>query len=347
MKNLFKNLSKLFVLLLVIPVIAVSLSACKPKDDKKPDDGKNNPPVEEVDDNPNSPIKSGIYTFKNGLSLANMWYDNKDGNELFIANYLKTRDRNGIRDAVEKMGFLDFCASTTRTDDNLEKVIEFDANNNVTTYAIQTNGFYSKLSSFNYVYNPITGLFNTSEQTAPAIVHNEKDHSLKLYFEFKYYKEEDEKECRFHKIYAEATLEYSCDTFISMTKAEKTQKYAVKANSAQIVKGETSTLPVEELNSKLATIFNLKDSTEPVKDVEKIISEYEISVFNDFTMSTIYKSSENSLTFSYNAISGQSLAVNGIHFVISTKAINESPAELTVFVALDGDSIFQFVVEKI
>lgn len=347
MKNLMKNLSKLFLILLVIPIVAISLSACKTKNDD-PNKG-NNEPIEEVDDNPNSPIKSGIYTFKNALSLSNLWYNDKEGNEDFIASYLGTRGYNGIRTALEKKGFLDFCTEVTRTNDNLDKVIEFDANNNVTTYAVGTNGFYTKLDSFTYVYKQETGLYSISSANAnaPAITYSEETNNLKLYFEFKYYPEEDKNTCKFHKVYAEATLVYSCDSFESMTKEGRTANYAVKSNSAQIIKGETGTLSVEELNNKLANLFNLTETKNAVKDVESKLSEYKIATFLNFKMATIYKMNENSLTFSYNAISDQSLTVNGVRYTISTKSFAENPTELTVYIALDGDSIFQFVVEKV
>lgn len=347
MKKIMKNLSKLFVLLLAIPIISISLSACKPSEPENPEQPAPETPIEEVDDNPNSPIRSGIYKFTSGLSLANMWYDDKDGNEAFLFNYLGARDRAGVRLAVEKMGFLDYCTELTTTAENLEKVIEFDANNVVTIYSVGLNGFYTKLSSFKYTYNELTELYNSAGADSPAIMYNEETGVLNLLFEFKYYKEEDTEKCKFHEIYIESELTYYCNSFESMTREFETTSYKLKENSAEIIKGENSTLSIDELNTRLAQIFNLTETSDAVKDVQTLFSTYTFTVNNEFTMSTIHKSSENELTFSFNAIDEQTFITNGIRFVISTKTLAELPSELTIYITLDEGSIFQFNAVKI
>ena len=252
MKTLSFNKILLTILLLILAV-PFALTACaKDNKDNKPNEPANQ--GEEVipeDDNPNSPIKSGIYYFeKDELSFEDMFFLDDGTNAI---NHLKTQDINGVRLTLqnneEKYHFNEFAKTRTKENGKL-KCYEFNTENVVTIYTI-SNGTYEKVDQFTYVYE--NSFFKGSDgDSVPFILYDDKDNTFALGFKFFYTNENGQRV--FPYIYVKANMVYAGKSLDLLTKDNKTLTY--KAETVKLLGAEENALDAEEYKDAIFSRIN-------------------------------------------------------------------------------------------
>ena len=343
MKNIVKKLSVILALMLILPVSLFGLSACskEPNDPVNPDV----PPAGEVvDENPNSPIKSGIYLYAKDATLANMFFLDDAS---MACEHFQTRDVNGVRGILsnpvneEKYGFQAFVDSITKQD-NIQKCVEFNTQNQVSTYLMK-DGFFTRIDKFSYTNNEF--LFTVSDPNAPFIQYNDITDTVSLIYKFFYTNEQGEKV--FPHVYVKVDMAYECDSLDMMTASKGMTEFEFKANSAKVVDLEGTELNSEDYKAQLIEKFNLEaETTTAMEDAVELISGYKVNVGSDL-LAVLIKENEDVFKFSFNSVSNNIMVVGGIAIAVQTSITNiESVSEIKLSIGLTETVKLEFSIVK-
>lgn len=338
MKNFIKNMSRMLVFLMIIPIMSLSLVACK-KNNENPDVPPSPPEQnlpQEVDDNPNSPIKSGIYRFEKELSLDDKFFLSEEK----VIEHFKTQDLNGVNRKILELGFIEFAQSITSIN-NLPKNVEFNSKNEVTTYKVD-NSVFSSLDKFTYSFNSESSTFKTEKSTNPAISYDFENNEVYLLYPFTY--ESNGKTVQ-SPLYIKTKLVYVCDSFETMTSNDTTKTFFYKVNSSKIVTSTSST-DLDKVNAKLAEIFKLKNTENILAEIETIMKNQKLTINNEFSLAVLHKTISGVLNFSFSSITNKvfNIGSNSISLIIDN--FDSDLSEFNAYLTINDKSVLQFTFTK-
>ena len=350
MKSFPIKICVVIALCLILPFSLLIFTGCSkenPNNNNNNNGGGSNPPKQEqvVDENPNSPIKSGIYSYvKEELTLADMFY--LDNGEKAIEHF-NTRDINGVRAILsdpeneEKYGFQKFVESITK-EDNIKKCVEFNTKNKVSTY-LMTDGLYTKVHEFSYVCGDL--LITVTDPTAPFILYHEDTKTVSLLYKFFY--EDENGEQVFPHVYVKAEMRYECESVDMMVSSDDMAEFRYKEDSMKVVDMEGNVLDVANYSAELIETFGLDtETTTPLQDVVALISSYDVNVSS--SLKAVLICEEEPYKFLFNSISNNVIIVRGIAFAVATTITDvKTLSEITVTVNLSTTVKVEFKLEKV
>ena len=341
MKTIASKIWIILALLVLIPISMFSLASCK-SPDKEPTTPDPVIPDEVVDENPNSPVKSGIYRFaKEKLSLSDILFLD-DGSKAAV--HFGTDDINGIRGVIdknkEKYNF-DAYAESITSQGNLKKCVEFNTKNEVSTYVVDS-GFYKRISKFSYTCDDF--LFLTDDKNAPVISYTESLDVLTLIYKFYY---EEDGEMIFPDIYIQVDLVYECESLDMMTEKEDMKEFKYKENSAKLVNAQGGSLDAANYNKALINTFKLDaDTQDAFADVTTLLSGYKVNVATNL-LAVIINDSEENFKFSFNSVSNGVIVIRNIAFSVNSSLADLANVEqITVSVVLENSVMLKFDLVK-
>lgn len=336
MKNFFKQISKTFIVAIMILVTTVTFVGCgknKSKTasinaseitdtnngDNKADnvsddkDSKNNPSEDE------QKIElSGIYKYTRELT-----FDDCDrSNEAEVIEYFKTRDFNGVYDAVKPLGFDNFISNHT---ESAESMFYFNGNN--ASIILATNGNYTLVPGSEFLAN----------ETFIKIEDN-NDGTYTLYIAF----------------ITNTDVTTPLVVKIPITKVANSENiltdniFKFVNGSAHIDYDLTNKPTTEATIASLANIFNLEVSENTLQEIENLLSEKVFGFNEDLTRASLLKLTEE------NTIGGSSFtmvnssnefSLNGITYKVTahsfTLAENVEVIELSINILDNTNLVFK------
>jgi len=337
MKKILKNLTRILAIFIIIPVISLTFISCsKDKNQPTPPETEQNQPVVEHDDNPNSPVKSGIYKYEKNLSIEDMFYVD----EKAVIDFFKTKDMNGVRKTLLNIGFVEFAQSITEIN-NLPKYLEFNSKNEVTTFK-NNNGIYTSLDKFIYEYNDTTSTFKSSGTSSPVISYDLTNNITTLLYRFTYV--DSNNNTIVTPLYVKANLVYVCQSFESMISEETTSKFTYKDNSLEVITSSTN-VDMVKVNEKLVELFELdKETTDIISAIESILSKYNTVYNDDFSIAAVYMETNGILTFSFSSISERIYNIDSVKVEVLNSNYNPNIAEVNAYITINDEAALKFTL---
>ena len=352
--KLLNRLSLFFAALIVLPLMVFTITVCvknsTPAEEntpsiEQPKDPNPQPEVEPENPTPETPstpakIVNGIYYFESTPTYSDICYT-KDAKEVF--KYFNTIDQNGINKQLNKLGFNEFLDNLTVVG-NQAKYIEFSSNNKVSSYIFENSQFILiNDNEFEYTYENSK---YTSSGINPQIETDSTGKVITLSYPFYYELEDGTTEIT--PISVKVTLKYKTKSYESIA-VNNAYNYFFVSNSNKFIYDFNKNINMDKVLSDVKTIFDLKDSTDVLKDVEKILSNYTYSINSNFTSLTLTDTSEG-FKFSTHYIDNLTFtAMNSLEFTISNKLVDleSSKHQLTVDIKINSNVSMQFLLETI
>lgn len=324
-----KKFTKIFSILLLAIVCSFSFIACKNNnnkqtstnlnannintqisiDDQSSENSSNTNDsnnLEDVIDEENTQSKidfiNGIYKFENyNLSFANIYYEN----EAELLSYFKTRDLNGVYDAVYRLGFEDFIKSITLKtidDKTFNNYIHFtkielnettDILKSLVVYEYKTNIFTYFTSAVNYHNNngEIIPMENNNTITAPnptQIIIND-DGTISLLYQFSYTNSELD-ELIATPLYVKTNIELY-NKFETTNFDENSISYNYLESSA-IIESNNGFIDINNAMSKLEEMFN---TLEMPYSITEFLSKSELYFSTDKSLYIMFTSVDKNI----------------------------------------------------
>lgn len=293
--------------------------------------------------NPSNPVDlSGIYKFDRELSFDDIYYKNE--NELI--NYFKTKDLNGVYNAVKPLGFDKFIKDMIKHNDNF---VAYYFNEGKAQPMESQNGTYTFLSSkyedvdFDFTTNE-DGTITTSVPTLSLELNNETN-ELVMVAQF-YYTDENDNEV-LTPLYVKATLSNVADS----TKLFGNGEYTYVAASATV---ETTSNMVVDINSKLDTLMTMLN-IEPVEGktarelIEGVFAGRKLHL-NDDASRIVFVDENGDFSITPVNTENQTFTWNNAHVKMASRKLNlETNKYIVVFeIEIDEESklAFEFTAEN-
>lgn len=313
MKKFFKQISKSFLIVLMILITTTTFVGCgknnKSKnasvstinisDTSQEDDNKTAENVSDNDEeNEQNITLSGIYQFAKKATFEDCERDNADE----VISFFRTRDFNGVYNAVKPLGFDEFISNFNSTV-NAERLFLFEDG--------KVKEIYKTANSYKFPLNQ--NAENISDFTSKIVLND--DSTYTIFVNFKYNNTKTPLVVKFQLQKIEDTENFESDYL-----------YTYEKNSARINFDINSSFNEIEIIDNIARFFNLdsnelhdfvQNPTNNILDyIENPLTDVIYGISENFTRFSSIKTDENFKEISFDKVSNNSFSLNGFKYNI-------------------------------